>query len=660
MKQANLFPLSQPIEPAADRPEPAMWIRRLMIVESLAPDGRVIRDITFRLGLNVIRTAERKADETRPVGHSVGKTLLLRLIRYCLGESFFSIRTVRNAIAETLPGAYVLAEICVNGEWWAVARPIGQDHSASASKAIRGADADAIRTGGDAVVKFAEFVAAIEAFAEERFIDMRFPSAGHPPRWLDLLSWLARDQHCRMRHALEWRDAESESGTAQLSREDASLLIRMVMGLLTEDERKLRELHAALLGEQAQLNRQLQLAKDRIDAVEADLCEGLSIADDSPRGSLLGPVASQAAEEKIAGLRGLVTEFREKSPLAELESKARDAAVAVKLVEERRSRANGELEAARGELQQLKEADTDAFYASFAQQARWCHLFQTKDEATRRGCPGKSDELVPGTRDPRHQQRIDEVSELIVGLESQVSTCDQELVKCQTEARRADARQQAERDRLDTQVSRVREQIGRFNLLLERADRIGKLWDNLGRLENQLEGKAKAIEASSRKQERAREAVAKSLGVLSRHFDGTLRDLLGEDAGGQIEIDARFLHPRPNANVAATGAALGTSATVLGFDVACLIASICGLGGHPRLVLHDSPREADMEEAMYHRLFDLIARLESMFDQRPVSFQYIVTTTTPPPKSISEEPYVRLTLDARSEDGLLLRTKLLV
>ncbi|MCG3138945.1 MAG: hypothetical protein HJJLKODD_02817 [Phycisphaerae bacterium] len=278
----------------------------------------------------------------------------------------------------------------------------------------------------------------------------------------------------------------------------------------------------------------------------------------------------------------------------------------------------------------------------------------------RRGCPGKSDESVAGTRDPRHQQRIDETNELIAVLTSQVTTCDQELVKCQTEARRADARRQAERDRLDTQVSGVREQIGRFSLLLERADRIGQLWDNLGRLENQLEAKAKAIEASSRKQEKAREEVGKSLGVLSRHFDGTLKDLLGEDAGGQIEIDARFLHPRPNANVAATGAALGTSATVLGFDVACLIASICGLGGHPRLVLHDSPREADMEEAMYHRLFDLIARLEALFAKRSVSFQYIVTTTTPPPKSISEEPYVRLTLHARNDEGLLLRRKLVV
>lgn len=660
MKQANLFPISQPIEPAADRREPAMWIRRLMIVESLEPDGRVIRDVTFRLGLNVIRTAERKADETRPVGHSVGKTLLFRLIRYCLGESFFSIRSVRNAIAETLPGAYVLAEICVDGEWWAVARPIGQDHSAGASKAIRGGDAEAVRAGGDEVVKFAEFTVAIEAFAGKRFIEMDFPSAGHSPRWLDLLSWLARDQHCRMRHALEWRDAESESGTAQLSREDASLLIRMVMGLLTEDERKLRERHAALLGEQTQLNRQVQLAKDRIDAVEADLCEALSIPDDSPRGSLLGPVARKAAEEKIAGLRGLVTELREKSPLGEFEAKSRDAAVALKLVEELRSRTNGKLGAARGELQQLEAADTDAFYASLVQQERWCHLFQTKDAATRRGCPGKSDELVAGTRDPRHQQRIDEVKEQIAVLTSQVATCDQELVKFQTEARRADARRQAERDRLDTQVSGVREQIGRFNLLLERSDRIGQLWDNLGRLENQLEAKAKAIEASSRKQEKAREEVAKSLGVLSRHFDATLKDLLGEDAGGQIEIDARFLHPRPSANVAATGAALGTSATVLGFDLACLIASICGLGGHPRLVLHDSPREADMEEAMYHRLFDLISRLEALFAKRPVSFQYIVTTTTPPPKAISEEPYVRLTLHARSDEGLLLRRKLVV
>lgn len=40
---------------------------------------------------------------------------------------------------------------------------------------------------------------------------------------------------------------------------------------------------------------------------------------------------------------------------------------------------------------------------------------------------------------------------------------------------------------------------------------------------------------------------------------------------------------------------------------------------------------------------------------REPSFQYIVTTTTPPPRALAADPFVRLTLDARNEEGLLLK-----
>lgn len=133
MPNLSLFPEPPtPITPASDRPEPALWIRRLQIVAGLSPDSELIREVTFRRGLNIIRTAERPPDEQRPVGHSVGKTLLLRLIRYCLGESTFCTRPVRERIVQHLPGAYVLAEFILQGQPWIVARPIGVDaHTAS-------------------------------------------------------------------------------------------------------------------------------------------------------------------------------------------------------------------------------------------------------------------------------------------------------------------------------------------------------------------------------------------------------------------------------------------------------------------------------------------------------------------------------------------------
>ena len=82
MSAASLFPGPDlPVVPSGARDEPELWVRRLLIVSERRPGAAVIRDVSFRTGLNIVRVAERPAGETRPIGHSVGKTLLARLLR---------------------------------------------------------------------------------------------------------------------------------------------------------------------------------------------------------------------------------------------------------------------------------------------------------------------------------------------------------------------------------------------------------------------------------------------------------------------------------------------------------------------------------------------------------------------------------------------------
>ena len=76
------------VEPEANRSEPRLWVRRLVI---WSEPGIVVREITLRPGLNII-WAPDPADlpgvsdgQTAP-GHGSGKTLFCRLLRYCLGE----------------------------------------------------------------------------------------------------------------------------------------------------------------------------------------------------------------------------------------------------------------------------------------------------------------------------------------------------------------------------------------------------------------------------------------------------------------------------------------------------------------------------------------------------------------------------------------------
>ena len=53
-------------------------------------------------------------------GHGASKTLLSRLLRYCLGEATFANEDQRRSIAAKFPGGLVGAEIVIAGTVWAV------------------------------------------------------------------------------------------------------------------------------------------------------------------------------------------------------------------------------------------------------------------------------------------------------------------------------------------------------------------------------------------------------------------------------------------------------------------------------------------------------------------------------------------------------------
>lgn len=99
-------------------------------------------------------------------------------------------------------------------------------------------------------------------------------------------------------------------------------------------------------------------------------------------------------------------------------------------------------------------------------------------------------------------------------------------------------------------------------------------------------------------------------------------------------------------------AALDAAYNVM-FDLTVLVMAIQGKSKHPKFLLHDGPRVADISPAIYHRYFEFAEDLERRAKGRP-NFQYIITTTEPPPERFKTEPYLRLKLDAsRPEDRFL-------
>jgi hypothetical protein len=99
---------------------------------------------------------------------------------------------------------------------------------------------------------------------------------------------------------------------------------------------------------------------------------------------------------------------------------------------------------------------------------------------------------------------------------------------------------------------------------------------------------------------------------------------------------------------------------VLLADLACMVYN--SVSDRPRLpgfLLHDSPREADLSLRLYRHFVTLAASLQDHFGSAEgCPFQYIITTTTPPPAKLRNNKWVKLHLNAAVSNETLFRHNL--
>ena len=228
------------VQPEANRSEPRLWIRRLVI---WSEPGVVLREITLRPGLNIIWApdpADRPggSEQHAAPGHGSGKTLLCRLLRYCLGEDRFAPHEQREKIVATFPNGLVGAEIMVDGTQWAVLRPIGtsRKHFAIRDTTVDAVNVDAVPTGMD------PFLEAVTTTILSDDVSDLIPGGDRLRAWLVVIAWLARDQECRFNKPLDWRSADSDSSSParQLSVRQHLDAVRALTGALNLNETTLR------------------------------------------------------------------------------------------------------------------------------------------------------------------------------------------------------------------------------------------------------------------------------------------------------------------------------------------------------------------------------------------------------------------------------------
>ena len=627
------------IVPVEDRLDPVFWIERLVIVDVLAPGTVPRRDVSFRRGLNIICTEVRTPDETKPIGHNVGKTLLTRLIRYLLGERYYANETTRKSIGERLEEGYVIGQIHVKGESWIIARPISTDKSCSF--ALRGDLWEDALDESITRLKYEDFIHVLSNATVAHFPDIVLYQSGHSIRWIDLLSWLTRDQKCSFGSLHQWRNTKTESGTAELKSEDGVTIIRAIMDLLTVKENDLRVQHNKLLDQRKEIqDKSVQLQVDN-QAINNHLLSLIDQIQTAP-GQLFLDQIKGTLEDKRKGLMEIQQEYEDNVDFTDKETALLQAERDLASVETEMKPLNDGIELLEKDIKFTEESSASDYYAAVDNHP--CEL---------ENCPRRPENRASISPDPDRENRLAQMKadlkkkkDILVGLSAHR---DQLVAKKEdTKVALFSARRQNRKTilALSREIGKREFQISQIDIFLQNVREVDAYKENIKSLEVQ-------IKESLTKQSDVRDDFARRQNQASECFNFTIKSLMNPSDGGKIIIDGNGLRIGIDSETADVGEMYQVQ-KVICFDLACCIASICGLGIHPRFIIHDSPRAADTEEVAYHQLFHFAADLEKLWKSSLPAFQYIVTTTTPPPNSLENDLYVRIRLHSRNNEGYLL------
>lgn len=660
MQREMFKPPELKVETAGGKAESRLWFRRLVIWSE--PGTNPIQDIAFGPGLNIIWSPDpadlgerdRGAVPSGP-GHGAGKTLVCRLLRYCLGEPYFAEDLLRQSVSSAFKDGRVGAEIVVDGVVWAVVRSIGVfGHDV----ALEGGALETAVSRDTATTGLSAFIDMLS----ERLLtrDVATLLAEEPARaWLLTLAWLTRDQECHFGKVMEWRQGGLYSGSParRLSAHDVNNVVRALLGAITPAEKQLEteieDLEKQRGDETRAIGRRRWLLERSLKKIlRAVELEGQSL----PDGPLLGELLRNAARERIARV-AIVDATSEIGTAADFESEYESARQEVQRIEKEISRAETVRSTSDAVAKQIA-SETPGLTASLDEaETPTCPVCEVPiDRGLAEGC--KLSHKLPDLLSLRQRREKNErelrvkqfermnAETLLRRLETDLEAATAMQDKANGDLRAARLLRD-ERTEAWYSARRTKDDIGDIEKLLMENEEGEKV---LLRVEENLRQRREAAAAG-------RDQHAQVFHRLGAHFDPLVRRLLGghEETRGRVKLDGDGLHL-----VVDYGGERSTPAIdlvkVLAFDLATLCRSMEGETKLPALLIHDSPRTSDLGLSIYHELFHLMRELEAV-GSNP-RFQYIVTTTSRPPDDLANDQRVRLKLNGAPAGARLLKRDL--
>ncbi|WIV99688.1 coiled-coil domain-containing protein [Kinneretia aquatilis] len=642
------------------RARPRLWVETLWLVESREPLV-FTRTIDLHAGLNIVwakESASSKASGLSSAGHGVGKTSLCLLLRYVLGDDAPAIATLRGKAAGGFPKGGVAAKVHVDGVVWLVFRPYGL-YSHSMAAQCDGLDQLLLGTASN---DFGGYSDALEQFSIGRLAARSLPGTNQPLEWRHLLAWCIREQRTRFDGFYHWREGEGLG--FKRSRRDPPLLVGSVLGLVDHElDRLLREVEAE--------QKHVEKCKERIPELERAPAFALAHADRQLR------LRIRAGEDEpvFATTVGASVESRVQAALQAAEQDERRWEREVELAEETLAR-----EQVRGhELTRARDrAELEANIAKSLVEANLADFERlTKLRERLEGLEGSRCDHgdVEFSACQYIQERKSAVSFTWFQDSKQAKAQAPELIG-RYGARKADFEKLAAAASAQEQaISEKKAALRRLRVRVATSESARSLlkqsWDELQVQHTQRAQGGDTTElVEARKQLQEHETALASLRAaeVNRRSQQSSRvdalkaltaavstRLLG--AAGH----ARFIpgHEVRPFEVARGGEAYQVLEVLLG-DIVCLLDSAMSeASNHPGFLVHDCPREADMSERLYREFFLAAAEAaEQLGRDGEAPFQFIVTTTSPPPEELGGAPHVVLELAPGADEALLFKRQL--
>ncbi|GAB1717622.1 MAG: hypothetical protein NTAFB05_26640 [Nitrobacter sp.] len=647
--QLSLFQ-QQKIEfnPPGNQLGPRLWIRRVGLWKDAST---LLRNIPLRQGVNIIWSPDLATNEKGATPHGSGKTTFCRLIRYCLGERHFANEDQRPLMQHKLPDGFVGAEVIVDGECWVVTRPIGMNVPS------RTARADRIEDTFDRLL-VATDPPTIAATISDRFcVDYRdqVPDNLNADQvWGVLFAWLSRDQECRLDDVFDWRSKRSGSGSPaqELSLETKLAVVRLAIGALSADEVSATVKIRALARERDDLKQKLNhldwFQRHRFE----ELCERLSLPKDrDPSDETVRRELIDKANEELAKATGAKHD-KGQSPTADLQGKRRRLQAARNQAFEKRANAQALAGALPAQISAVRaEQGTEQARLESGVIVR-CAICQVSiDDVLAEGCRISRERCDLGAVRNRIEAAERNVAELvkqqaalpktIEELGSEIARVDRELAAVDNEFDRLEKQLSATDGKVSGARELVREASWFDRQMAERETEVRRL----DSVEAKIEGLRDSIKLE-------RERVTAAIGDLEIVFQQLVASLMPKGCSGKIRLDGNGLHTDI---LLERGVGLSTAAVesfkIVAFDLAAMILSVNGKARMPSLLIHDSPREADLDADIYSNLFDFVLGLEDK--ATPPPFQYIITTTTAPSQRARRHDAKRLELSSTPAEARL-------